>query len=68
MGIDGEDLFHDRDDVGLVGVDAELCHGGIGYALGQIVVGEDVVVHVGGADGETQVADADVVGVMAKSS
>jgi hypothetical protein len=51
-------LLEDGDDVGFIGIDAEVGHVGVGLAGGQVVVGEDVVVHVGRADGEAKIADA----------
>ena len=59
--INGEDLLHDGDDVGAVGLEGEFGHGGVGLALGEIVVGVDVVVHVGGSDGVADVGAADGV-------
>ena len=61
FGIDGEDLLHDGDDGVFVGVEGEVGHGDVGVAGGEVVVGVDAGVHVGRADGEAEVADADAV-------
>ena len=52
--------------LGAIGIEAELCEGGVGLSGGHVVVGEDMVVHVGGADGDAEIADADSVTVGCK--
>jgi hypothetical protein len=48
-------------DVGVIGAEVEAAHLGIGLAFGEVVVSEDALVQIGGADGQAQVADADAV-------
>jgi hypothetical protein len=58
--LDAEDLLKDGEKVGTIRVEAEALHLGIGLSLGQVVVGEDAIVEVGGSDGNAEEADPDV--------
>ena len=59
LGIELQNLFHHRDHVLAVRPQAEVRHLRIRLALGHVVVGEDALVQIRCADGQTQVADAD---------
>ena len=57
-----QNLLQHRNHIRAVRPQAELCHIHVGLARRQIIVGVDPLIHVGRADADAQVADADSAG------
>ncbi|MNL34343.1 hypothetical protein D3C87_1563120 [compost metagenome] len=61
FGIDGKNLFQDRDHIVAVGAKVEMMHFRVGLALRNIVIGKYFFIKIGGAYAYAQVSHADSI-------